>query len=107
MNENFDSALNRLFDDLERFFDELAMRTPDLDADWESDSVFRLTMDEGGEILISAHPSTQEVWLSASNGGFHFRLENGKWLDTRDSKTLGEKIAESLALLGLNLKIPF
>ncbi len=107
MDENFNCALNRLFDDLERFFDELAARTPDLDADWQSDTVFRLSMDEGGEILISAHSSTQEVWLSAQNGGFHFQYKNGQWLDTRDSKTLGEKISQALSALGLNVKVPF
>lgn len=106
MNKNFESACDSLFDNLERFFDELAARTPDLDADWQSDSVFCLALDER-EILISSHPSSEEIWLSGPSGGFHFRFENGKWLDTRDKKTIGEKIAQALAMLGLNVQIPF
>ncbi len=107
MNNNFENAAATLFDEMAAFFDELSTRAPDLDADFVDDSVFRLALDEGGEILISKHESTAEIWLSAPNGGFHFRLENGKWIDTRDQKTLGDKITQSLAALGLNVKVPF
>jgi CyaY protein len=38
----------------------------------------------GSKIILNTQPPLQEIWLAAKSGGFHFRHQNGRWVDTKD-----------------------
>lgn len=39
----------------------------------------------GSKIILNTQPPLQEIWLAAKSGGFHFRHQNGRWVDTKDA----------------------
>jgi CyaY protein len=65
------------------------------DLDWsENDGV--LTIECGAErIIVNRHVPNREIWVAARSGGFHFRLREGAWTDTRS----GEELAALLRRL--------
>ena len=65
------------------------------DLDWsENDGV--LTIECGAErIIVNRHVPNRELWVAARSGGFHFRVQNGAWTDTRH----GEELAALLRRL--------
>lgn len=58
----------------------------------------------GSKIVLNTQPPLQEIWLAAKSGGFHFRYQAGRWVDTRDggdfydtlSRCASEQAARSL-----------
>ena len=38
----------------------------------------------GSKIIINTQPPLHEVWMAAQGGGFHYRWQQGLWVDTRD-----------------------
>ena len=63
-------------------------------------------IDNGSKIIINSQAPMQEIWVAARSGGFHYRRENGRWLNTRDgselfaalSKMVGEQGGADLTL---------
>ncbi len=50
--------------------------------------VLEITCDNESKIIINRHAPTQEIWVAAKSGGFHFKPQNGDWNDTRSGETL-------------------
>ena len=46
--------------------------------------MLELSFPDRSKIIVNTQPPLQEVWLAAKGGGFHYRFESGRWLDTRD-----------------------
>jgi CyaY protein len=46
--------------------------------------LLELVFPGGSKIVINTQPPLHEVWLAAKAGGFHYRHEGGRWLDTKD-----------------------
>ena len=40
------------------------------------------------QIIINLQKPLQEIWLAARSGGFHYRLSEGQWTDTKDGSEL-------------------
>src|SRR5215207_342430 len=40
------------------------------------------------QIIINLQKPLQEIWLAARAGGFHYRLVDGQWRDTKDGSEL-------------------
>jgi CyaY protein len=47
-------------------------------------------------VIINRHAVNREIWVAARAGGFHFRLQDGVWVDTRDGAELLQKLAALL-----------
>ena len=45
------------------------------------------------KIIINRHAPTQEIWVAAKSGGYHFRWADGVWLDTRSGEPLPDAIS--------------
>lgn len=45
-------------------------------------------VDNGSKIIVNTQAPMQEIWVAARAGGFHYRLADGRWLDTRDGSEL-------------------
>ena len=36
------------------------------------------------QIIINLQKPLKEVWMAAQAGGFHYKCQDGRWLDTKD-----------------------
>lgn len=45
-------------------------------------------IDNGSKIIVNSQMPMQELWIAARSGGFHYRHESGRWLNTRDQSEL-------------------
>ncbi len=44
-------------------------------------------------MIVNRQTPNREIWVAARSGGFHFRMKDGEWRDTRS----GEELYVSLA----------
>jgi CyaY protein len=45
-------------------------------------------IDNGSKIIINSQAPMQELWVAAKSGGFHFRADGERWVNTRDGSEL-------------------
>ncbi len=45
-------------------------------------------VDNGSKIIVNTQAPMQEIWVAARSGGFHYRLVDGQWRNTRDGSEL-------------------
>ncbi len=45
-------------------------------------------VDNGSKIIVNTQAPMREIWVAARAGGFHYRQNEGRWLDTRDGSEL-------------------
>ncbi len=52
--------------------------------------VLTVEFDNGTTMVFSRQPPTQQLWLAARSGGFHFAWDDpaGDWADTREGRLL-------------------
>jgi CyaY protein len=55
--------------------------------------VLEITCANKSKIIINRHAPTQEIWIAAKSGGYHFRWADGSWLDTRTAEPLSDAIS--------------
>ena len=50
-------------------------------------SMLTLSLPDRSQLIVNAQPPLQELWLAATRGGFHFKLDaHGAWRDTRSGE---------------------
>ena len=85
----FLTVAGRVLDDVEAAFERAG---DDADVDVEcsrSGNVLEIEfVDTGSKIIVNTQAPMQEIWVAARAGGFHYRLIDGRWLDTRDGSEL-------------------
>ena len=50
--------------------------------------------DNGSKIIVNTQAPMQEIWVAAKAGGYHYRLKEGHWLNTRDGSELFAALSE-------------
>ena len=58
----------------------------DTDADIDAarnGGVISLAFASGSQIVINLQKPLHEIWLAARSGGFHYRFDGQRWLDTK------------------------
>ena len=56
------------------------------DADIEinrAGNLMELEFEDGSKIIVNSQAPMQELWVAARSGGFHFRHDGQRWVDTR------------------------
>ncbi|MDA8384576.1 MAG: iron donor protein CyaY [Betaproteobacteria bacterium] len=77
-----------------------AADTDDVDYERRAAGILELEFGDGSKIIINRQSATQEIWVAARAGGFHFRWTGQAWEDTRDGTELFralERLASSQA----------
>ncbi|TDM08544.1 MAG: iron donor protein CyaY [Ideonella sp. MAG2] len=70
-----------------------------------SGGLLELAFPNGSKIILNTQPPLKELWLAARGGGFHFRRQQGRWIDTRDGQTLAACLSHHASLqAGLTLR---
>ena len=52
-----------------------------------------LTFSNRSQIIINLQKPLQEVWLAARCGGFHYKLDAGRWMDTKGQGEFWESLS--------------
>ena len=59
--------------------------------------VLEITCVEAGlgksKIIINRHAPTQEIWVAAKSGGYHFKWVDATWIDTRSGEALRDALS--------------
>jgi len=79
---------------------EQALEDADLDFETPADGIIEIEFDDGSKIIINRHGVAREIWVAARSGGFHFKPQDGGWVDTRDGTPLYAKLAALVAAQG-------
>ncbi len=59
----------------------------------------------GSEIVVNLQKPLHEIWLAARSGGYHYRFDTGKWLDTKGQGELFQRLSQDASVQsGLNLQ---
>jgi len=73
---------------------EAAIDASGADLDYENSSgILTLEFVDGSKIIINRQGPTQEIWVAAKSGGYHYRLDGAVWRNTRDSSELFESLS--------------
>jgi CyaY protein len=79
---------------------EQALEDADLDFETPADGILEVEFDDGSKIIINRHGVAREIWVAARSGGFHFKPQNGGWVDTKDGTLLYDKLVALVAAQG-------
>ncbi len=67
------------------FFQRLdqALEATDIDYELAAGGILEMEFDDGSKIVVNRQTPMREIWVAARSGGFHYRWQDGQWLDTR------------------------
>ncbi|HEX7987828.1 MAG TPA: iron donor protein CyaY [Duganella sp.] len=54
----------------------------------------------GSKVIVNSQAAMRELWVAARSGGFHYRQNDGKWLNTRDGSELFAALSEIVTAQG-------
>jgi CyaY protein len=94
----FNDLIDRTFEALEMALDKV-----DADIDYEmSGGVLTVEFDNDTTMVFSRQPPTQQLWLAARSGGFHFVYDEaaGDWCGTREGQLLRPFVVEQMRAQG-------
>ena len=84
---------------------ENALDASGLEADpMRAGNVLEIELADGSKVIVNRHAFNQELWIAARRGGFHYRLQDGSWTNTREQ---GEFFADLAAILTEQSGEPF
>ena len=69
----------------------------DCDCEFKGDGVLELEFEDRSRIIINRHSAAQEIWVAAKAGGFHFRPDAGRWVNTRDGTELFAALSQLIS----------
>jgi len=70
----------------------------DLDIESKPGGILELEFADGSKIIITRHVAAREIWVAARSGGFHYRPDGERWLNTRDGEDLYAALARLIGL---------
>lgn len=98
----FNEQADAVFLRIERAIDE-----GDADIDYDSNgTVLEMEFADGSKVIVNRHVPNREIWLAAKSGGFHYALQDGRWISQRDGSELFARLGE-LVQLGAGTKLAF
>ncbi|UZN49490.1 iron donor protein CyaY [Cupriavidus sp. H18C1] len=86
--------------ELDRLESAIEQAADAADADIEinrSGNVMELEFEDGSKIIINSQAPMQELWVAARAGGFHFRRDGERWVDTREGTELYQALSRYLS----------
>lgn len=60
----------------------------DADSELKGTGVLELEFAGGSKIIVNSQIASQEIWVAAKSGGYHFRHDGMRWINTRDGTDL-------------------
>jgi CyaY protein len=67
--------------------------------------LLELVFPDRSRIVVNTQPPLHEIWLASRAGGYHYRHQAGRWVDTRDGSEFFDVLSrEASAQGGLALR---
>ena len=57
-------------------------------------------VDNGSKIIVNSQAPMQEMWVAAKSGGFHYKHDNARWINTRDGSELFAALSDMVGQQG-------
>lgn len=67
---------------------ESMLEDKDLDFEVMPGGVIEVDLASDGKIIINRHRPSQEIWVAARSGAWHYRFDGAVWRDTRSGEEL-------------------
>lgn len=84
-----ESEYTRLADEtLSKIEHALEAADEDLDYELAPGGILEVEFENGSKIIINRQSATQEIWVAAKSGGYHYRWDGSAWRDTRSGEEL-------------------
>ena len=106
-----DPDFNKHYDDTLMAIEEAvetAMEDSDIELDFVTvNDILTLTCEDATSIIITRQSATNQLWLAAKSGGFHFDFLENLWVCDADQESLGKKltaICEQQGGVSINFK---
>lgn len=68
----------------------------DFDYELGAGGVLELSFEDGSKIIVNRHGAAREIWVAARSGGYHFKPEGERWINTRDGSELLAALARCI-----------
>lgn len=56
-------------------------------------NVVTIEFEDGSKIIVNSQEPMQEMWVAARAGGFHFRWDGARWIDTKTGAELFDALS--------------
>ena len=60
-------------------------------------NVLTLELADGARVVVNSQTPTQQIWVAAKSGGFHYERRESEWRDTRDGTELFAALSRILS----------
>ena len=60
----------------------------DADCEFKGTGVLQIEFADGSKIIVNSQAAAREIWVAAKSGGYHFRRDGERWVNTRDGAEL-------------------
>ena len=57
-------------------------------------------IDNGSKIIVNSQAPLQEMWVAAKSGGFHYKRQEQRWVNTRDGTEFYASLSGMLSKQG-------
>jgi CyaY protein len=57
-------------------------------------------IDNGSKIIVNSQAPMQELWVAAKSGGFHYKHNGERWINTRDQSELFSSLSKMISEQG-------
>lgn len=57
-------------------------------------------VDNGSKIIINSQAPMQQMWVAARSGGFHYKRDDARWINTRDGSELSAALSRMVGEQG-------
>ena len=81
----FTRLAEQVLQDIERRIESCGV---DADCQLKGSGVLEVEFPGGARIIVNSQAAMQEIWVAAKSGGYHFRRDGVRWVDTRDGGEL-------------------
>jgi CyaY protein len=89
---DFLAQAHGVLDRIEHAIDRAAdVSQTDLDYARKAEGILELSFEGAvgdSKIIVNLQTPMREIWVAAKSGGYHFRLQDGAWRDTRSGAEL-------------------
>ena len=72
----------------------------DVDLQMKPGGILELEFEDASKMVINRQGPLREIWVAAKSGGFHFRYDGHRWVDTRDGGELFAALSRIVSAQG-------
>lgn len=69
----------------------------EFDFETKPGGIIEIEFDNGSKIIVNRHTAAREIWIAAKSGGYHFRPDGSRWVNTRDGEDLMAALSRTMS----------